>query len=580
MMNENQPRLEVRLREIDEALSALCQRVTALERTGPSHADAEVHPPHASADDVVPVRAATLPSSPSTWSGPAVLSLIGRTFVILGGAYLLRAFTESGSVPQSSGIVLGFAYASVWIGAADRAAVQRPASGLFHGLAGLIIGVALLWEASTRFGFLSAGWSGTVLGLLTLVALSVAWHRRLQGLALIVLVSNVAATMALIAATGRVLPFAASAVAIGVITCWIGADRRWIWPQWTTAMTADLLMLAVVLRATAPSPAEPPLGAFIASMVFAGLYLEAIVVPGVTGRRPSGTFEVVQTMAVFAIGAGGALGAAGAVSPALQIATASGLLAAGTLGYAVALVRAGTFPPRMVAYLTTVAGALAMLGGWVGLSGLVRDGWLVLVAGTLIWLGARTDRAIIALHAALFATAGGVSTGLLRFSVEAWTGTPSAVIQPLAIVALGTCALGLARGSHGDNDDAGWLRGLSRSILAVLLVAGGGACVVDLLIRLVAGANPSAAVLASIRTITLATGAIGLAAAARRTFGRELGQLAYPVVVIVGGKILVEDLHVSPPSMLFVILGVYGISLILTARLFGARRRPASRGSL
>ena len=62
--------------------------------------------------------------------------------------------------------------------------------------------------------------------------------------------------------------------------------------------------------------------------------------------------------------------------------------------------------------------------------------------------------------------------------------------------------------------------------------------------------------------------------------GRELGQLAYPVVVIVGGKILVEDLHVSPPSMLFVILGVYGISLILTARLFGARRRPASRGSL
>ena len=146
IMNEDQPRLEVRLRKIDEALSVLCQRVTALERIEPSHAEAAMHPPHASADDVVSVRAATLPSSPSTWSGPAVLSLIGRTFVILGGAYLLRALTESGSVPQSSGIVLGFAYASVWIGAADRAAVQRPASGLFHGLAGLIIGVALLWK--------------------------------------------------------------------------------------------------------------------------------------------------------------------------------------------------------------------------------------------------------------------------------------------------------------------------------------------------------------------------------------------------------------------------------------------------
>jgi len=50
---------------------------------------------------------------------------------------------------------VGLTYASAWMGAADRAAVRRPASGLFHGLASLVIACPLLLEASTRFGVLS-----------------------------------------------------------------------------------------------------------------------------------------------------------------------------------------------------------------------------------------------------------------------------------------------------------------------------------------------------------------------------------------------------------------------------------------
>ena len=65
------------------------------------------------------------------------------------------------------------------------AAVRRPASGLFHGLAGIVIGFPLLIEASTRFGALSAPGAAALLAGLAVVILIVSWHRRLQALAVV-----------------------------------------------------------------------------------------------------------------------------------------------------------------------------------------------------------------------------------------------------------------------------------------------------------------------------------------------------------------------------------------------------------
>lgn len=52
----------------------------------------------------------------------STLPLLGRTLLILGGAFLLRAVTDLDRVPDSLGLALGFAYALLWLVAADRAA--------------------------------------------------------------------------------------------------------------------------------------------------------------------------------------------------------------------------------------------------------------------------------------------------------------------------------------------------------------------------------------------------------------------------------------------------------------------------
>ena len=52
-----------------------------------------------------------LPATPAQqW-----LALVGRTLVILGGAYLLRALTNSHVLPVQAGIAAGLLYGAPWL---------------------------------------------------------------------------------------------------------------------------------------------------------------------------------------------------------------------------------------------------------------------------------------------------------------------------------------------------------------------------------------------------------------------------------------------------------------------------------
>jgi hypothetical protein len=218
------------------------------------------------------------------------------------------------------------------------------------------------------------------------------------------------------------------------------------------------------------------------------------------------------------------------------------------------------------------------------LSGSARDAWLAIVAAALIWRATTHDRTTLTGHAVVFSIAAAFSSGLLAFTARAWLG-PAAqpdTLRPLALAVLAVSALGLLVGRRQTERRVPTVESLARLAHVLVLVSGVGALAVAMTTRWIGGLQPDAAVLATIRSVTLAAGAVGLAAAARVSSGRELGWLAYPVLAVAGVKLIAEDLHVSSPAMLFLVLAVYGLSLILTAKLFGRRRpRPMvpARGS-
>ena len=76
-----------------------------------------------SLDNALPAGLLNVRHDATVW-----LTLAGRTLMVLGGAYLLRAITESGRLPASAGVVIGLGYALAWLGASGGSTAAAASS--------------------------------------------------------------------------------------------------------------------------------------------------------------------------------------------------------------------------------------------------------------------------------------------------------------------------------------------------------------------------------------------------------------------------------------------------------------------
>ena len=234
-----------------------------------------------------------------------VLSLVGRTLMVLGGAYLLRALTQSGLISTPAGVVLGLIYAGFWLAAADRAAA---ASGLFHGLSTVLIGLPIVWEASTRFQLLAP--SASAVALVAVVGLTLARRvappvrrccRSWRSRALLVM------SVALVARIGHPLSFAGVLLGVAAASLWLAYHRGWLALAVVTALAVDGIVVALAARASVHPPRDPIVGVLVLQAILVGVYLTSFAVRSLVQRRSLGGFEFAQAALTLAAGLGGAI---------------------------------------------------------------------------------------------------------------------------------------------------------------------------------------------------------------------------------------------------------------------------------
>ena len=110
LMENRIARLESRIAYLNEHVSDLEQRLAVIEGRAPRPADE-------SRDTEILGAIAGLERAPvQQWLG-----LAGRTLVVLGGAYLLRALTGSHVLSAQAGVGLGILYGAPWLLLASRA---------------------------------------------------------------------------------------------------------------------------------------------------------------------------------------------------------------------------------------------------------------------------------------------------------------------------------------------------------------------------------------------------------------------------------------------------------------------------
>jgi hypothetical protein len=556
-MNGASPNIESRVADIERAVRALEARLDGVE--GRSAVPAQRR------------HIAILPIDGSGSAEPAridaigALTLVGRTLVLLGGAYLLRALTESRALPAPVGLALGFAYAAAWLVVADGTAIAgRTLSAVFYGATTTIIALPLLFEGITRFAIVDRIVGAAMLAGILLAVLGVAVHRRLQALAWIVVCGAVVTSVAITAASGFVLPFAVVDIAIGVATLWIGYTVDWVCLRCVPALVADVAVLALAYAAsTLPPVARPGQIVSVQLMLFAG-YLASIGVRTLVRGREINTFEAVQGAAALAIGFGGAVYVAQATGSGDGLVVAIGLIC-GAAAYAVAFAfvarRQGVH--RNYYFYTSIALilVLASTAAWDRSAALVWAALAVLVS----WTARRAGHLALSWHGAIYVGAAAVGSGLVAAWPVAIGGAPAQTQSIGAMVAVfaAACACWAAPATASTRV----LVRLPR--LAVALIATASALAALVSAALMMSNDPG--LIATARTAALVSAAVAAASVGRFPRFAEAGWLMYPLLVVGGMKLVLEDLPRSRPATLFIALAVYGTALIAAPRI-AARR--------
>ncbi len=562
-MEDRVARLESRIAYLTDRVESLEARLGVVERGAP--AEAASSEATASLADLV-----GLPATPlQHWLG-----LIGRTLVILGGAYLLRALTGSRVLPVHVGVAAGLLYGAPWLVLASRAASRGAHLDAFaHALTTALIGYPLVWEATLRFGALTPPQSALLLGAITAAALVLASARRLHELAWVVTFGALGSALGLALGTGSWSAYTLLAIGIGIATLWLGYVRDWTFLRWPSAFVANAMLLVLTGRAAVSGTTR---GALAVQGLMLAAYLGSFAIRTLVIGREVIPFEVVQSAGVLAVAFGGAI--------ALIRSTGSNVMPVGLASLALAVagyVVAFTFAERRRhAANFFFYGLLALLFAMVGIGvccGPAAAAAAYAATGIVaVGLGRQYGRLTLALHASVYALASAVVSGLLSLATLALA-TPASVqageLGGTALFALGALAVVVFRPVTLSSLSWAGVRTVPRLVVVAAFTWTATGTLVFVAQQAVGGGLDPAA-LATVRTVALAAAALVLSRAARTAHGREAGWLVYPLIGLIGLKLLFADFPNGRPETLFVAMAAYGCALIVAPR-FMRRAVPA-----
>jgi hypothetical protein len=521
------------------------RRVSALER----RAEPTLEP--------VPVSSAggegavALPSIPG-----GMFPVLGRALLGIAGAYLLRAIAEYRAVPRLAAVLAALIYAAWWLVSSSRVAAENRFTTAVYGLTAAAVMSPMLWETTVRLQVLPPRITAAVLVTFVVLGAALAWPRNLTVITWITTLAGVATAVALIVATGEIVPFTIALLVMAIVVEYAACRDHWLGERWIVALTADFAVFLLSYLVTRPSGMPEGYAAAPVTLVIAiqiallSIYLGSTVYRTLIHDLTITTFEIGQAVVAFLISIGGALEV---TRRATAASTVVGLFAilSGTACYLVAFGflerRAGR--QRNLYTYTSFGLALVLTACYVLASGALLVAIWSVIAVAAMWVGEHVNRTILRMHAAGYLVAGAVAAGLLA-------GPPGRVA---IVTAAGVACYALARNT------AGALVRVPSAVIAAVLCWN----ILGLAPGLLGPADAS--IMATVRTALVCVLAIAFAWAGRRWDRRELTWLLYPLMILGAFKLVAEDFRQGRAATLWLSLVCYGGALILVPRLVRSR---------
>jgi hypothetical protein len=534
-----------------------------------------------------PARAATVaPEHPIeqllAQPGGGVASVVGKVFLGVAGAYVLRALAESGVVPQFAIVSVALAYAGMWLFWAARMDAQRRFAAAAYAATSALIGSPMLWELTLRFKVLPDTLTALLLVAFVATASALAWKRNLTAISWVAGFSASITAFGLLVATRDPVPFALALVAVALLSESAACFGRCVNLRAFVAVALDLASAVVIVIYTAgpPAPAEY-------KVLSHGLLLALIVAPlaiygvstalwSVVLLRRISVIQVLQTTLAFVIAI---FGIQRGTHEAWTPATGVFCLAAALACYLAVFTRFSQPGQRREYHVYSSWGAaLLVAGNWLLFSPHTIALVLSVLAVCAAWAGVRWNRDTLEFHAIAYLAAAAIASGLFVFAADALftgvPGTPSWTITATAFLVLACFAA--AWKLAGDQ----WQHRLLRLLLAAqaMLVLTAFA-VLAILLLIWNGAPANAARLGVVRTLVICAVALGLGFTGSRSNRIELVWTAYGAMALCTLKLLFEDLRTGSTGSMAVSLFLYGMVWLLLPKLVRSGARKPAQGS-
>jgi len=562
-------------RLLEDRLDAIERRLEAIERR---------------LTDGVPALAAPRPAAESEppvalfeeASIVSVIGLIGRTLIVLGGAFFIRFITEAQILPQFAGTIVGLTYALFWVFLADYGARKNVnESATFHGVSAAMIGFPLLWETTLKLAYLTPMQSAAAVLVFTSIALAVAWHREMRSFAVVIGAPAAVTMLALGFATTTLPPFVTALLFLGWATLLLAYDRKWYLLAVFVALVADFAMLlAAVIRLVRPeSAAVASLGLVVlcaAHVLLCAVYFGTFSFLVFRRGRNLALLEVAQVIVVLLIAFGGFIGVSLA-APELRT-TLGVLILAVTAGCYVGayhFLRHDAERNRTFVLYSAVAAIAAIVSATLILRGPPVAIILALAALTCSAIGNRERLVSLGVHGALYILAAAISSGLAWGTVLIlWGSSPAPELwtrpAPWIVFLVSLTVMLLQPGRRDIEFERAFRRArLPATILATIASA---ALVVSVAFGFrseIAGGEVTASLI--LRTAVISLAAVLLALLSRKERFAQSKWLVIPFLLVAGTKLLAQDLPSGQPSVLFGSLAVFGAALIVAPRLLRVR---------
>jgi hypothetical protein len=533
-----------------------------------------------------PASSAAVPANPlddiSFPRPTGVMPAVGKVFLGVAGAYLLRAVAESGSLPRLAVVAVALVYAGMWLvwAAGTRAGAV---AGTAYAVTAALILSPMLWEVTLRFRVLPEGATAAVLAAFAVLASALAWKRNLTSVVWAATFCAAATALALLVATRNPAPFVVALLVMALTTEAVACRGRWLSMRPVVAVAGDLAFVALIsvyTRQDGPPPEYQPIatGALLALLsAWFAVYAAGAVFRTAGSHREISLFEIGQTTTAFLLTAMGILRISHGAG-AYALGTFCLLAAAGC--YWAAWLRFERIPqPRNYHVFATWAAALLLTGSFLCFRPVALAPELSVAALAAAFASVRSRGATLGFHAAAYLGSAAFVSGLLNYAGGALAGSlppaPGWLVWVAALSAV-LCYGMVWRtapelGSPTLRDP--WKLQLPWFLIAAVAAGALTAlCVVAIVWLAPGGTTESAARLAVIRTAVIGMAALALAWGSSRGKRIELVWLTYVAIALCTVKLLFEDLRYGSAGSVALSLFFYGMVWVLAPRLL--RRSP------